>query len=274
MAEVQHEQTSEVMRSQVLWRYRPLPSNGPQQYELEQIVGEGKLFIPAARRFNDPFDLAPVVVVSDVPVAEQVKRVKRTIERDRPPPELADRALRNARCGVMNSPEYKERVKSDFLKELKNTPVLCFYPDWRSVKMWSGYSDIGTGYAIGLRFDERWDMGAYPLPVKYSDTRPKIDFADDVNHDGDARLKLLEASCLTKSSVWSEEQEHRAVFGGRKEGLIDFDSSIIEELCLGFNVDESTVERVLSVREAAGLSFQISKIELAEDSYELNKSVL
>lgn len=260
------------MTSKILWRYRPYVPE--RENELEEIAAEGKLWCPAARRFNDPFDLNPVFSHSPIPITEQVRRVERMTRKfTRDESGRAD-LINKARSGYMNTDEYRNGVEEDLREEMRETPILCFYPDWSSLPMWAHYASSASGYAVGIDFSEPWKGKYYPLPVAYSHERPVVDLSEDIIDDIEARQRHLEYVYLTKSDVWSQEQEERVILYGRGEGHYKVDPKQIIEICFGFCAPENLMENAMRIAREREAKLTVSKIRISEHAYSLERDVL
>jgi len=258
--------------SNILWRYRPyLPE---REQELEEIVAEGKIWCPASRNFNDPFDLNPVFRHTDIPISEQVRRVERMIHLHTGNPAARDDVLEKARAGYMNSDQYRAGIEEALRRELGAIPILCFYPDWGSLPMWAHYATTASGFAVGVDFSEPWEEVFYPLPVAYSNERPVLNLSDDIAEDKAARRSYLEHVFLTKSNVWAQEQEQRVIFHGRSEGHYGVDPSVVKEVCFGFKAPEHLIEAALGIARESVHGLTVSQISISDRTYSLERHVL
>ena len=260
------------MTSRILWRYRPYLRE--REHELEEIAAEGKIWCPAAKHFNDPFDLNPVFMHTDIPISEQVRRAERMADRFAGDAAARDDVIEKARVGYMNTDQYRAGIEGDFQEDLRSTPILCFYPDWGSLPMWAHYASTASGFSVGLDFTEPWEEVFYPLPVTYSDMRPVLNLSEDIVVDEIARRRHLERAFLTKSDVWAQEQEQRIVFHGRSEGHYSVDPSFVKEVCFGFNAPEHLIETALSMARKSERELTVSQVSISDRTYSLERNIL
>lgn len=253
----------------VFWRFREHFAEGNRKDEMHRAVLESEIYCPSPIGFNDPFDVNPVIKFSSLSIEEQVARVHAQIERNNAESELARIALARAEAGYMNTPEYQDPVRENFLCEIRNTPVLSLFSTPVNPAMWAYYGGNGSGYAIGLRFRGPLPNGEYPLPVHYSQSRPLIDFSDDVVSDPDAQKKFMMQCFLTKAKVWNKEGEHRLVFMDNVTGYREFGSERVVAICLGLSPTDAVLEAVKELRDNAPDSVQFLQIALSEESYDL-----
>lgn len=260
------------MTPKILWRYRPyLPE---REHELEEIVVEGKVWCPAARHFNDPFDLNPVFSHTDIPIPEQVRRAERMANRFAGDAAARDDILEKARSGYMNTEQYRAGIEEALREDLRTIPILCFYPDWGSLPMWAHYATTASGFAIGVDFSEPWEGMFYPLPVTYTNDRPVLDLSEDIVEDNAARQRHLERVFLTKSDVWAQEQEQRVIFHGRSEGHYRANPSVVKEVCFGFKSPEHLIEAALNIARERAHELTVSQISISERTYSLERIIL
>lgn len=256
----------------MLWRYRPyLPE---REHELVEILAEGRIWCPAARHFNDPFDLNPVFTHSDVPITEQVRRVQRMADQYGSNSVVLERALRSAESGFMNTQEYRRQIEDSLRQDLQTMPVLCFYPDWWSLPMWAHYATAASGFAIGIEIDGPWEERFYPLPCKYSNDRPILDLSEDLIEDGEARRRHLDHVFLTKSTVWEQEKEERVIFYGRQEGHYELPPGIVKEVCFGINSPDHQIRTAMTIARDQGAGQVVSKIRISAQTYNLERDIL
>jgi len=261
-----------LMTSKTLWRYR---SDHPErQAELEEIAAEGRIWCPAAKTFNDPFDLNPVFLHSNIPISEQVRRVRRMIKNLGRDEGEYEEPMNRAREGYMNTEEYRATMEAGLRQELSEMPILCFYPDWSSLPMWAHYAGSASGFAVGIKFLEPWDDKYYPMPVKYSNDRPIVDLAEDMTEDDEIRIRHMEQIFLTKSTVWHQEEEERVIFYGREEGHYQVDPQSVVEICFGFNAQAELIERAIRISEERGGNLVVSQVHLSDRTYSLERNIL
>lgn len=251
------------------WRFRNFFAEGSRKDEMRRAVLSNEVYCPAPSGFNDPFDVNPVIEFSEVSIEAQIERVKRQIARNNPPTDVARLALDRASQGYMNSAEYHRECRQSFLEEIRGTQVLSLFSDVENPAMWAYYGGNGSGYAIGIDFNQPLSNGEYPLPVNYSDERPCVDFNEDMVEDSRARTSFLQHCFLTKATVWDKEAEFRLIFPDCVPGYRNLGDGKVSSICLGFNPDRTLLDAVSDLRRRADVSVRFLQIKLCKRTYEL-----
>lgn len=215
-----------------LFRYRRI---GPYfEEELRRAVNGQQVYMPLTSTVNDPFDLAPVPVVSPVPeVLKDLRRShqgRRTISRQRfidLHGKSVDRSTwlkttRELRPSVRLAKE-ENRVALKTLGELRlKSRLSCFSETNESTPMWAHYAGH-DGVCIRYEFvrNPLAFLPFYPIPVRYSSHRPIIStmqlraFTERSSltrrMSREEREKIFDAIFLTKDISWSYEREWRIV---------------------------------------------------------------
>jgi hypothetical protein len=259
----------------VLWRYRAIYGDGPRAEELGRLFMRGQLYAPAARKFNDPFELKPVIDFAKTTVEQDVRYASDLCDRMGASSLQRAHMIARAKAGeLFSNPESNQQLASQFLDELSKTPILCFFESELSSYMWAHYATSGSGIAIAFDFSTPLQNNAFPLQVIYSKQRPRVDFSAHWR-DEDGYLEHVTRSCfLTKSDVWAQEREQRLVFHGREEGYVDIGSERILEVCLGPRITKENRELVLEARKDANLNFSVTQLQLSEQEYGFDKEVI
>jgi hypothetical protein len=257
----------------VLWRFRSfLPKDRPE--ELRRALLEGSLYAPCPDDFNDPYDCLPAFEVSERPISEQQKRARRFIQRYRIPPPLDDVLLGAADRGILNQPQYLGQVLEWYLKDVRRTPILSFFPSPTSPAMWAYYGNSGLGYVLGVDFSTPLANGAYPLPVEYNEERPVVDFSLDHLESEEMQQRLLCDCFLTKDKVWEKENEHRLILVGRQVGYVNLGQERITDICFGWRASDELIEEACALASRREHPLRLYRVVSQERDYGLQAEPL
>ena len=105
-------------------------------------------------------------------------------------------------------------TKDDFNKNiLSEVGIVSLSRDPKNILMWSHYADFHKGFVVEFKIPKKLplsqrgniDSWLFPLPITYSEQRPVYKYG--IDNDDESLKKLL----LTKSDIWSYEQEERVI---------------------------------------------------------------
>ena len=250
------------------WRFRSyLPDSRPE--ELRRALFEGSLYAPRPIDFNDPYDCLPTFVFSEVPVSEQLQRVERLIQRAGIRPPLDDVLRGQASAGYLNLPEHHERIRDQYLDQIRNTPILSFFPSADCPAMWAYYGDSGYGYVLGVDFASPLPDGKYPLPVEYVERRPCVDLVYDHFGSPEGRQALLSDCFLRKHEIWRQEAEQRLILSEYDYGYTPLGQRRISDLCLGWKASDGLIEEARKLASERRYPLRLMQAVRQENDYGL-----
>ena len=126
----------------------------------------------------------------------------------------------------------------------KKFGISCFSGGYKNVLMWSHYADKHKGICIGfnLKTNIIYNTNIVLLKVRYIKELEQINFFD--------KGKLSTFLWLfTKAEDWHYENEIRAV-ALEKNGLIQYDKSLLKEVYFGVNSSSEFIEKVETILKA------------------------
>ena len=226
------------------YKYRSIGND--QVNFTKDILTKNELYWASPLSFNDPFDCAPVHVLAGSYLKR--KLAIRRIIRDKMPRLSKQDVKARTTAAMRRSPKDIERMMSESQAALmENTGVCCLSAIPDNILMWSHYADSHRG--ICLRFTPEVKKLAQPkaddlhfelsFPVKYSDTRPKIDILWRDRPD------LLEKMLLTKADFWSYEHEWRMFDSNSGPGTHKFPPSCLDAVIFGARSTSDDREMIL-----------------------------
>lgn len=255
-----------------LFHYQP---TGPSKEEplkyLEHLLLGRRLRLSDPSRFNDPWDCRPRYSTESLDTAEGLKRYQQwafEIFKGKGDPD----SIAAHKVGKYASDAASLRRQLSDMDEKAssmirlNYRIYCASPEPDNLLMWAHYADSHAGVCVEFSTSCRPFHRAFE--VRYSNDYPAI----EVWEDGEAHVHTF---LLTKSSVWSYEQEYRLVgvdsksqflatledpliVEGDDVGLSEFDS--IRSITCGMRMDPGLVGTVreLVARTAPHVEFRVA----------------
>jgi hypothetical protein len=213
-----------------LYRYRAIDDY------TQDILCKNRLYFTGPIELNDPFDCQLPLdfsassaelerIICDGARAEGVRRKD---------------ALRQIRTVKPHkNPEYQARLREAAQQERGNSSLCCFSAIGDSILMFSHYADRHRGVCLAFSADSKLRLGQ-PLPVIYSDSYPKLRYAQIRSRGG----TLAESLFLTKCSAWKYEAEWRIVRHDTPAGLVSFLPSDLAGIIFGCRTSDADIEKV------------------------------
>lgn len=229
------------------------------------IVLRSRLFMPAYKRLNDPFDGA---VSFDFAATEDEVRAYWTefLEAEEQPLDLAMQAQIDDWVANRDDPVFQAKLAAGVLKMTEESAVACFGTDPDNLLLWSYYADSHEGVCLRFR-TERFivpgDAGCFPpMPVTYTEDLPKPSFY---------RASILERArslLATKAALWAHEDEWR-VINRRGEGAIQIDAAALDAVILGCRMKPEDKARVRDVVERRELQIPVLEAHRDAESFKI-----
>jgi hypothetical protein len=212
-----------------LYRYRPI------NYHTQDILRKNRLYFTGPIEFNDPFDC-------QLPLDFSASRaeLERIICDGAPEGARRKDVIRRIRTlKPHKNPEYQARLRQGAQQERGNSSFCCFSATGDSILMFSHYADRHRGVCLAFSPDSKLRLGQ-PLPVVYSDSYPKLRYAQIRSSGG----TLAESLFLTKFSAWKYEAEWRIVRHDTPPGLVSFLPSDLTGIIFGCRASQADIEKV------------------------------
>ncbi len=246
-------------------------------FEALPIVKESKL--KDVREFMAAFEASAGKYVGlggeDFRQRAQIKGVRRKVLKkfDRTTVEGARRMNKLA----VSSPQQIRRA----------TKLSCFSQKWDSLLMWSHYGNGHNGVCLEYSTDPSKMTGGRPavLSVRYRKERPSIHTLDLMEFVASSSLEhsqldfidlhnvqvTFEKAVMTKSDVWSYEDEWRAImYDDDPAGYRYAPGLNVERILIGVGVDASFERRI---KQRYGDLVPINRLRLGESRFCLEQSL-
>lgn len=161
-----------------------------------------------------------------------------------------------------------ERKLNDSLYELFK--VCCLCTSNKNRLMWSHYADSHKGICIEYDFSKSLGTDCQPMPVYYSNARPKFPWKVAVDHSPEvqqeATIHFMDA-LLTKDEAWSYENEWRLLIKA-ESGVDNVPAPPIKCIYLGALCPEEQAEEIIKV--AQEICVPVKRMTVDRGEYELH----
>lgn len=154
--------------------------------------------------------------------------------------------------GIHNVKHYLPMFQQEFMAEMRKTAVFCMSEASDSILMWSLYAQNHTGIAIEFAPNHSQSPLSLAQRVEYSADLPKLTFRDLFRGLSNRKAvieQLIKNFTLTKSKIWSYEQEWRVVVAGGS-GIRSFSSDDINAVYMGCRMSQTDQDRVKTLVSA------------------------
>lgn len=232
---------------QYFCKYRPWPC----EYT-KQIITNHTLYFSTPDKFNDPSDCNPIVKTKGTLYYPMVILTKKN--------------------GVVQYKQIVKEVSPDLQKEAyqefcRKTQYFCSFSRGANINaLWAHYANNHQG--LCFVFDITQDPKCFltPLPVFYSDDRPKVTFGEDIEEN-------IQTMLNTKGLEWQYEDEVRIWKPEDRLGEscnVHFDVKALKAIIFGMRCDEKTQNEIKQLCNENGLShIQYGQIQQDSNSFEL-----
>ena len=266
-----------------LRKFMPNPGNFPEviykyrnwsEENHQKLLTHNELYMSPAKFFNDPYDLKIYknFLLLDTPekirkyIDSALKKNSDWIKKKKKSP-IAQRKILESR--VSNILKYQ--VRSEVIEDIYNNDnfgTACFSKEWKSILMWSHYSDNHKGYCLG--FDEA-RMRISGLFGKGGDVVYTSDYPNISPFESDYNAQVIRT--FIKSDLWKYENEYRFMniyfdSGGAEynspKRIIKFPDNFIKEILLGASMPEKDRDMLIGIGKERKISvFQVEKVPFA-----------
>lgn len=251
-----------------IYRYKYLPDIAG----IEGVISKGTIKFTHPAHFNDPFDCLPRSKFgSHAGLKHRNPEMYDAISGDIQNP--VERFLTTSRVlRMLKQKVVKGEMVMDLLAEA-SVLSLSKIPD--SILMWSHYARYHTGAVVEFKipigegyeheFSPHYNL--LPFDVKYSKTRPTLDY----NPDPSDSESIVDTLFMTKSDVWAYEQESRVLKNHGGEGIFDYNRKRLNAVIVGARSAE--FEPILSMARRAsteiGHEVGIYQAEFCDKTYSI-----
>ena len=248
-----------------LYKYRTLdPSDETSVDRLRDLLLRSSLWLSSPVDFNDPFDMATVIVADGNKKQRRRRFLKLMKEHG------LGRKQRKVKAEELSSKDIRELERdltNVFKENQKEVGVYSFAGDPRNILMWSHYAGNHTGICLQIDRDEDLPTFSYALPVKYSTEFPETNWFRGF-------AKSLGTVMLRKHIGWKYEKEHRMVFPENARKYLAFEPRALKGVIFGCKASPDTIAKVgelLAERTRKGLpSVNVYTAKMHERRYQLN----
>lgn len=148
--------------------------------------------------------------------------------------------------------------------------VCCLCTSNKNKLMWSHYADSHKGICIEYDFSEIPTDNVQPMPVFYTNTRPKFPWRVAIKpspeSQKEATVHFMKA-LLTKDQTWNYENEWRIIIQANL-GIDDIPAPPIKCIYLGTLCSEQNKELIKNA--ASKLNIQVKQMKVDRGEYELH----
>jgi hypothetical protein len=225
---------------------RSTPSGATINYT-EEIFKNHELFFSSPDGFNDPFDCGFCIPLYG-DYAERVIAAQAfdSARRERPgwSIEKADEEAQKAASKIMKNHRHEasRQLERSLSRDSNDKAgILCLTEGCTDILLWSHYADRHKGVCLEFRTDVKDSIFARAHPVKYSGQYPRLNLQDLVENKA---YRDAAEWMLTKSSVWSYEQEWRILDFEKGPGAKKFDPACLSAVILGCRIPDKERKRV------------------------------
>jgi len=256
---------------------------------VEALLLKGELYFPTAIQLNDPFEAAPHFRIPDGSPEEVLATLAQPLREIYGPrwgwskeqiaarekemfDEIVSGQFQIRMEGVAH--KWRERFRSDY-------PMCCMSANRDSTLMWSYYADGHTGLCV--HFDATTAPFANASRVDYSNEYPQI----PIPIAGLEPEVLLRLALLTKSAVWSHEQEYRLInmwltythppkrlladmFTWKEKQIAVIPASFIIGVTVGASMADSEIEEIQRICHDRPLKIPVYQAQTGKTRFDLN----
>lgn len=191
----------------VLYKYRAIGQESTAQREYaRRMIEMGEFYFAPPSTFNDTFEGFP-----ELQLPSSLESL-RNLCSQWPQIKLEHKSMDFDTEIQNNFREYVNSVliphfQTEFLQRCDKTfGVLCASESHDNIQQWSYYADSHQGFCVA--FEPPTD--GVCIPIRYSQSRPKIDFSESRSIDGSQRSAVISV-LQCKDSGWQHEKEVRVL---------------------------------------------------------------
>jgi hypothetical protein len=216
----------------------------------------GKVWFSQPAQFNDPFDCAYNVVLSELNTADCIEFLKDASDgrfNETNPSKLSDEALHQQVADGMKA------AVAQGLSAIRG--ICCFSEVHNNPLMWGHYSDGHRGFC--LEFDTTSDpLFKKTKRVRYSTTFPVVSIKSLRKAEYEQILDLV----LTKAKCWEYEKEWR-VLHNQCDLLFGYERSSLSAVYFGAKMPEDQMHMLASLMERTDT--KLYRMRASKSSFEL-----
>jgi hypothetical protein len=240
----------------MLYRYLDIDSEEKLSW-LSDLLVNGKVFFPAAWRFNDPNEFR-----FQLRVPKDKTVIKSTWQRDNPQKTDKDFEDWYSTTSFTSWHMYLEPMIHD--GAMKTYGMMCLSSRNNSPTMWSHYAGNHGGICIGFE-----DLTNESFPgilmsgnVSYQPELPVVQYF------GEESRQVIYKMFFIKSTDWQYEREFRLV--AEADAKLTMNPSLIREVILGMHIDKGLKDQLTKIIANRTTPIPVRKAHLSYQSYEMD----
>lgn len=250
-----------------VYRYRQLSTDKHVGYLVASIV-KGEFFANTPATFNDPFDCCPSITM-EATEGELVANFCRVNVNTFPDQmQRVAEGVMWARAVLAGDPQtlaHHKKATETFQHNLMNTwGAVSLAERWDCELMWGHYANCHTGACLELDTSHIGQDLSFGQVVYTKDRVP----LNMVTGDRDIP-RMIEATMLTKSSVWSYEKEWRIL---RAPGAFKMPIPCISSVIIGARANRQYSDNLVAAVRAERPDLPIYWAKLSDKRFEVEKT--
>lgn len=223
-----------------------------------KIIENGTLKFSAPSEFNDPFELTNSLIDTSFR-KKDLREWLNTFSH------LSNNSKKQLFKDNHNEPEAIIKAFNQSLDKIKSeTGICCFSKSPKKTLMWSHYANNHSGVCLGFNIlpigMEEFSM----LCVNYLDKIVPVNYFREKD-------TVLFYWLYSKSKVWEYEEEVRAVYTN-KNGYIDFERNVLEEIYFGLRMPQDHINKLN--QSLNDLNYQVRKkfsMQIDQSTFDLKE---
>src|SRR3989344_671032 len=242
-----------------LYKYKSFA--GEAREHTRDLIVNQRLWFPAPRDLNDPFECRPHHVTTATP-RERRRYIVGLVKRGHPTMPRHERK-RRVRLLDADNPLFHQSMLSATEITLQAAGIFSLSARPLDLLMWTHYADNHRGVCVRFDLPALVESDHIPFRVTYADERPSCDTILEPTVDW-----LLKA-VLTKGAAWRYEQEWRLVRNRGARQAVQLSKPVISGVLLGANVSPGDREAVLQWAAESGRPVGVGQVKFHPSRYEL-----
>lgn len=237
---------------QFLFKYKS------QDFLIDLFI-KNELWFSSPLSFNDPFDCQINISTEN--------NTRHEIEKFFSSAPVSQEQINFAVEKYTNNPEeWYNFMNEAARKSVNRNGVCCFSKKEDNLLLWSHYGDSHKGVCLKFNILEDPEFFYFPVNVKYDTNYP-------VYNHLKSREEILSSLMLTKSNVWSYEEEYRVIkletLGAQKLAKKCF-----VEIIFGCRCDESFIEKIILLTRTFGYNLVYKRAILNKSNFSLDFEII
>lgn len=218
-----------------LYRFR----SDNQQFTIDELQNS-YVYFQGKDKLNDPFDCYPDLIGIN-PDSQNVRDyVRSELDKIFPNLEKFKTDILEETIGLLKKDNSISKFAQPLINKLADTiGIACFTTDLNNLLMWSHYASFHRG--ICLKFNTSSDKTFFDgaAKVRYTKKFKRI----DINLEHGKEMESFEHMILTKSDIWSSENEIRLT--RIKQGKYSYKRDALNAIIFGIQTDETFKKKII-----------------------------